>query len=378
MSKKSLFEIIARRIAGLFILFAIFISCEQNGSAYVPIILPPTIPATQPENKVLVERAVTRIISFNGSLWFASSKLYKKDAESSSSSQRYNGQWTLVDAKNGQSDLVNISSIATDGSYFYCSTTENVNGVSFKRVFRASDGETFNQINISSITGFGDENDSYAKDTDLFVFDNRAGDGSNSFTGRKVFVRLWNKNGGTDGKGAYEIHELSGNSVNGTIASGSDSKSVSAAYFPGNTIFSESLDMIFCNGMGYKASGSSVQYSTDGSDWTSVNLNKGKIYSLALTDDYLLFGTENGIFRSSLTSGVPSSAIADFSNNAGTLLKSKVTGLYVFDYSSNEGSNDEYCIMPASKYVSSSSEKVEEIGVYAYYPDKTDWLKDID
>ena len=376
MHRTLLFERKLRRIAGLFILFAIFISCEQNGSANVPIILPPTIPATQPENKVLVERAVTRIVPFNGSLWFASSKLYKKNAESSSSSQRYNGQWTLVDAKNGQSDLVNISSIATDGANFYCSTTENVNGVSFKRVFRANDGETFNQINISSITGFGDENDSYAKDTDLFVFDNRAGDGSNSCLGRKVFVRLWDKNGGADGKGAYEIRELN-YTVNSTIASGSDSKSVSAAYFPGNTIFSESSDMIFCNGMGYKASGSSVQYSIDGSDWTSVNLNKGKIHAFAVTADYLLIGTENGIFRSSLTFGVPSSAIADFSNNAGTLLKSKVTGLYVFDYSSNEGSNDEYCIMPASKYVS-SSEKVEEIGVYAYYPDKTDWLKDID
>ena len=370
MLQKSVLRRIVSRIAVVFILFTIIMSCDTNATAYVP--------AAQPDNRVLVERAVTRIVPYNGSLWFASSKLYKKNAESSSSSHSYNGQWSLVNAKYGQTDLENITAVATDGSYIFCSTTETVNGVFFKRVFIASDGEHFTQIDISAFTGFGNANDSYAKDTDLLVFDNRAGDGSESFTGRKAFVRLWNRNGGTYGNGAYEIHQLAGTQVASGVFSGSDSKSVSAAYFQGTTIFSESLDMIFFNGMGYKTSGTSIQYSSNGNEWASVNLNKGKIYSLAVTADYLLIGTENGIIRSSLNSGVPSSTISEFSNNAQTVLKTKVTGLYVFAASSNEGSTDEYCIMPSFKYVSSASERVEEIGVYAFYPDRGTWKKDID
>ena len=330
----------------------------------------------KPDNKVLVEREVSKIIPFNGFLWFVSSNLYKKDATPSSSTVSYNGQWSLIDAKCEEIKLENISSIATDGSYLYCYVTETIDNVTFNRVYSSTDGEHWTQIDISSFTGFGNATDSYAKDTSLLVFDNKAGNGSNNFTGRRAYVRLYNKNGGTDGNGEYEVHALNGTSV-GSVVSGSDSNSVSAAYSSGITFFSDSVDMIGCNGMVYKTSNTGIQYSSDGNDWTSVNLNKGTIYSLELTADYFLIGTEKGLFRVGLTDGVPSSETTAFSNNTNTLFNSKITGIYALNRSVNEGTSDEYVVMPVSKYVN-PGEKVNEIGLYAYYPNQGQWAKDID
>ncbi|MBR6294921.1 MAG: hypothetical protein IKR40_00395 [Treponema sp.] len=371
MMKKSIFWKITGLAALIFGLGAGFTSCHDNIYSMI-------------EMEVVQEEGlngdISQIVPFNGSLWCTNYKLYKKDITPSSSTGRYNGQWYHVDAKCNGSDLEFITTIATDGSKLYCYTVQweedgddSVNIPYYKRVYSSSDGETWTQIDIHSITGHGDSSDSYAVNTVMHVFDNRAGDGTNSFTSRKAYVRLYNPS--TD---SYEIHELSDTTVSSSVASGSSGSDFSAVYINGSTKFSNSLDMVAGNGKAYRTSGSDIEYSSNGSDWTSVDFDKGTIWALAVTADYLLVGTSDGIYKSHLDSGVPSSSATDFSNNAQSLLTSRVTGLYVLDSSRNEGDTDEYGSMIISGYLSSSSDTFGEIGLYAYYPGRGVWNRDGD
>lgn len=371
MMKKSIFWKITGLAALIFGLGAGFTSCHDNIYSMI-------------EMEVVQEEGlngdVSQIVPFNGSLWCTNYKLYKKDLTPSSSTGRYNGQWQHVNARCNGSELEFITTIATDGDRLYCYTVQweedgddSVNVPYYKRVYSSSDGETWTQIDISSITGHGDSNDSYAVNTIMHVFDNRAGDGTSNFTGRKAYVRLYNSTSQN-----YEVHELPGTTVNSSVASGSDTSSFSAVYIGGQTRFSNSLDMVAGNGMAYRSSGSDIEYSSDGSTWTNVDFDRGTIWALAVTADYLLVGTSDGIFRSHLDSGVPSSSATDFSNNAQSLLTSRVTGLYVLDSSRNEGDTDEYGSMIISGYLSSSSDTFGEIGLYAYYPGRGVWNRDGD
>ena len=367
MMKKSIFWKITGLVTLIFGLGAGFTSCHDNIYGMI-------------EMEVVQEEGlngdISQIVPFNGYLWCTNFNLYKKSAEPSSSTGKHNGAWRKVDTNlNGS-----IATLASDGTRLYCYTIDweedsddSVNIPYYKRVYSSSDGETWTQINISSVTGLGNASDSYAENTVVHVFDNRAGDGSNSFTGRKAYVRLYDASAGT-----MKVYELSGTSL-GSAASGTEANTFSAAYRGGTTYFSNSLDMIGGPNKIYRTSGSDIQYSSDGSSWESVDFDNGTIYALALTSDYLLVGTTKGIFRSSLDSnGVPSASASDFNNNAQSLLTSRVTGLYVLDASRSEGDTDEYGSMIISGYLSSSSDTFDEIGLYAYYPGRGVWNRDGD
>lgn len=327
---------------------------------------------------------ISKIVPFNGNLWFTNRKLYKKDATPSDTTGKYNNQWSLVEAKCNDVPLEQIITLASDGSYLYCytiewkeSTDDSVFTAYRRRFYSSTDGETWTQIDVSSVTGSGDSSDSYIENSLVAtIFDNKAGDGGSSFSGRKAFAKLWNPSGGAEGKGALVVYELNGTS----LGSATDAASTvyNSVYFNGSTIFGDCMGMAANGTHVYKTSGSSVQYSSDGSTWESVDFGKGIICTIALTADYIIFGTTSGVYRAALNSGVPSSELTDFTNNAQSLLTSRVTGLYVLDSSKNDGESDEYGSMNIVGYLSSSADTFKEVGLYAYYPGRGVWNRDGD
>ena len=127
----------------------------------------------------------------------------------------------------------------------------------------------------------------------------------------------------------------------------------------------------------YYAKGSSVAC-TDGSEEYTVELSSGPIWALAATNDYLLVGTTNGIYRTAIQGNKVSSSVSDFGNNAQTLLTSHINCIYVLDSSLSEAGTDEYASLSILGPLSSAADSFKETGLYAFYPGRGNWNRDGD
>lgn len=126
----------------------------------------------------------------------------------------------------------------------------------------------------------------------------------------------------------------------------------------------------------YRSDGKSVQYSTDGSSWTSVSLGGDTIYSLAVCQDYLLAGTYSGLIHTKWTSTdyVPTSGNQDFETNAASTLSSyyEIQSIVVVDPSQIEKSATIF----ASSITSSSSASLNNVGLWSYFLSEGKWNRE--
>ena len=130
----------------------------------------------------------------------------------------------------------------------------------------------------------------------------------------------------------------------------------------------------------YFSSGAYVYYSTNGTDWTGVNLGCDTILSPTITNNYILAGTSDGIVHTPInvetngSAAVPSSGTADFSTNADSALSSyyEIPALLAIDPTKNETAGTIY----ASSITSSSSASLNNVGLWSYYASTKEWNRE--
>lgn len=130
----------------------------------------------------------------------------------------------------------------------------------------------------------------------------------------------------------------------------------------------------------YYSKGDNVYYSTDGSKWASSDLGCDTIYSMALTKDYLLAGTSDGIVHTPLKAdankvyAIPSNGTSDFSTNADSTLSSyyRVESLMVVDSAMTETSATIF----ASAVTKSTSASLHNVGLWSYFASTGEWNRE--
>ena len=127
----------------------------------------------------------------------------------------------------------------------------------------------------------------------------------------------------------------------------------------------------------YYSSGDNVYYSTDASTWTAVDLDCDTIYSLGVTLDYLLAGTDSGIVHTKWateTPFVPAAGNNDFSTNADSTLSSyyEVSAILVVDPLQSEYGGTIF----ATSETSSSSASLNNVGLWSYYASEKEWNRE--
>ncbi len=124
----------------------------------------------------------------------------------------------------------------------------------------------------------------------------------------------------------------------------------------------------------YRSKGDSIYYKTADSDWASSDLDCDTIYSIAITKDYLLAGTDSGIVHTPLTECIPSSGTADFSTNADSTLSSyyKIPYLLVLDSSLTELQASIF----ASCVTASTSASLNNVGLWSYFATTGEWNRE--
>lgn len=169
-----------------------------------------------------------------------------------------------------------------------------------------------------------------------------------------------------------------------TVLNGSIGSVESATYFDGKPLLSpyrastsnetEDDDATYV----YTANGETIYYSKDGTSWSSVSPADEDILSIGFTQDYILFGTEEGIEHVAVTNLVPSGSTSDFDNNAQSALSSyyMIEALLVADPSKNEDSTPIFASVEFDGSSSSTSATLENVGLWAYYPSEDEWNRE--
>ena len=125
----------------------------------------------------------------------------------------------------------------------------------------------------------------------------------------------------------------------------------------------------------YYATGDNVYYTADGSWEGYSDLSCDTILSLAVTNDYLLAGTDEGIVHTTWASeNIPSAGTADFSTNADSTLSSYyvVNCLLAVDPSRDETAGTLYGAID----MSGTPASLNNVGLWSYYAYKGKWNRE--
>lgn len=328
------------------------------------------------------------LVPFKGHLYAANAKLYKKELKSSGETGKYNYQWNKVPATCNGKSLGFIIQLAADENNLYCYTidwkqdidkSENIGY--YKTLYSSTDGVTWTQIDVSSVTGLSDEAHGGHSVANVVLFDNKVGDGTYplSASGRKAYVTLAKDQDNAESikNPTYNVYSLNGSSLGGSVSE----KGALNVIHKSSDVFTTSLATTFNDKFAYYAKGSDLYWTTSDEENPAghVSMNSGTIYSMAATKNYILLGTSKGLTRVSLNAdGIPAGEVSGFRNNAETLLTSRILGVYVLDKTKNEGETDEYASMSIYGYLSSSPDSFDETGLYAFYPGRGNWNRDGD
>ena len=289
---------------------------------------------------------ISGIIEFKGNLYVNSGRIYKKAAQQSSVTGKFNQQWSKLGSLPGR-----MFGLAEDGSYLYSikvTYEQNTNTGTNTNVSRQ-----LYKYNGSAWTAIEDSSDVVS-----VVYDKYA---------NKAYARKYTT--AEDDRGLYTLTA----SGAGSKVAGTDIRSVSnGEYFTG-------------------ASASDIFWSTTGSDETNkISPSIGKILSFEVTKDYLLVGTERvssgsgyrggGIYRIKINAdGSLESSPTAFSNNAQALMSTNysITSILALDNTANEEATDIYAAANIEgSFGSSSHATFEDIGLKAYYPARGTWNRD--
>lgn len=131
----------------------------------------------------------------------------------------------------------------------------------------------------------------------------------------------------------------------------------------------------------YYSSGDNVYYSSDGTAWERVDLNCDTIRCMATTNDYFYAGTTEGVVHTPWNPekhGVPSNGNSDFSNNANSALSSyyEIQSILVVNPEEKERECTMFASLDFEGSTSSSSANMKNIGLWSYYPFRSEWNRE--
>lgn len=318
---------------------------------------------------------VRSIVPFNGYIYCCNNKLYRKKAVSSSESGLYNKQWEKAPSSGISGDSIIFLASDEDNLYalvvdWYENEDDGENQPDKAYIYTTSDGSSWTKIDTGNILRNLDTDD------ELVIFDNQVqsyeSGGTITRTGRKAYLGFYDDSGSYTG--TYKLSETSATKVSST-------KYCAAAKGSSEDSFTDYYAITANDKFVYWANNKDDIYwgSSTSSESGHKDLNCGLIYSINITNDYLLLGTSSGIKRLKLGSdGVPADSTSSFrsGNNAQSILTERIMRIYVLDNTKDESYTDEYAYMTIFGSISSSSISFDEVGLYAYYPDRNTWNRD--
>ncbi|MDO4507137.1 MAG: hypothetical protein Q4B64_09325 [Spirochaetales bacterium] len=271
-----------------------------------------------------------------------------------------------------------VQMLAADSTYvyaltFYYNEGDDGSNFNFKRAIYAAKAEDFPYLNWSLVntlpltTGYtiGDDYHSIKN-----IFDNK------SNTSRNAYVNIMGnifKLNGTDTPVIQYVADrfIGGKNAITQIMNCANFKGTD--YFSNYYAFAANDDNIYfaptyTKGDSHTISNSSLFYYTSNpSSGIYYSLKaKHNILSLAMTKDFLFYGTDNGLERLCID---PSSSlmgqVVSFKNNGDSVISEHVYMVYALDETKPMNMTDLYCASTIYSSISSSTDSYDSIGLYA-------------
>ncbi|WP_191013577.1 hypothetical protein [Treponema zioleckii] len=342
-----------------------------------------------------ISGSVNSIVWFGSDIYAQNGNIWKKSAANLNSAHNWVQTSKPTDVT---ADYKYVNKLAADSTYLYAQLTlldedtEDDGEIESQgcEIWYSSDGETWSgPLTISNSDG---AEVSRFTSGEAVLFCTNAYDSSHRF----AYLRVYDSP--TE---AYKIYRLNGETAE-ELTTGDDDRSTvpttgasSCAWFNGSVYFSSGKAMAtnevpaYTDSNGnevaavpatylYASSSDLVYYTTDGSNWDSADLNCSTIYSMALTQDYIIVGTADGIEHSALTDSVPASGVSDFDTNAASTLSSyyEVHVVFTINPAFAEQSASVYGTTTYSGSSSSTSATQSNCGIWAYFASRGSWNRE--
>lgn len=318
---------------------------------------------------------ISNIVRCGDFLFLSNGSIFGKKAE-----PRITKNWRRTTSPvNGASEF-NVSDrvamLAADDTYVYAlalfyNEGDDGSNSNYKREIYAAKVVGFPQlqwekVNTSSITNGNSSGDN---PTIKNIFDNKAKPSS-----RIAYTNMCGK-----------IYKLEGTkapieySVTGNIIGDSDpGKIMNCANYKGNDYFSNYYAFVansdyiyysdvYTTGSSHYISNSKNIYATEGPSSVKFTIHaSNNILSLAITKDYLLAGTTNGLIRLCIDSTDQNyKNEVSMTGNGNNVISEHVYMVYVLDETKPMAMTDLYCASTIYSSISSSTDSYDSIGLYA-------------
>ena len=281
-----------------------------------------------------------------------------------------------------------VQMLASDDTHlyalaFYYDEGDDGSNSNYKREIYAATVDGFPQlqwekVNTSSITnGYSSGDNPTIKN----IFDNKATSSS-----RNAYSNMCGKIYKLDG-----INTPGEHTVTGKIIGDSDpGKIMNCANYKGEDYFSNYYAFVadsdyiyysdvYTTGSSHYISNSKNIFATEGpsSDKFTIHASNN-ILSLAITEDYLLAGTTNGLIRLCIDSTDPNyKNEVSMTGNGNSVISEHVYMVYALDQTKNMAETDLFAASTIYSSISSSTDSYDSIGLYARIVGE-DWNRDGD
>ncbi len=320
---------------------------------------------------------ISNIVRCGDFLFLSNGSIFGKKAE-----PRITKNWRRTTSPvNGASEF-NVSDrvamLAADGTYVYAlalfyNEGDDGSNFNYRRAIYAAKGADFpalqwelvNTLPLTTGDTIGDDYHSIKN-----VFDNK------SNTSRKAYANIMGNIFELDGPSTptTTIEDLAGRfigtksdqTMNCTNFNGTD-------YFSNYYAFASDSQFLYYSPTYTKGDSNTISlssviyYSDDPSSGVFNQLHsKHNVLSLAVTKDFLFYGTDNGLERLCIDSANPLfSQVVSFANNGNNVISEHVYMVYVLDETKPMAMTDLYCASTIYSSISSSTDSYDSIGLYA-------------
>lgn len=320
---------------------------------------------------------ISNIVRCGNFLFLSNGSIFGKKAE-----PRITKNWRRTTSPvNGASEF-NVSDrvamLAADDNYVYALAIfydegDDGSNFNYRRAIYAAKGADFpalqwELVNTSTLTPGDTIGDDYHPIKN--VFDNK------SNTDRNAYANIMGKIYRLNGTSTPIIEDLADH----FIGNKSDqTKTMNCTNFNGTDYFSSYYAFAsdsqflyysptYTKGDSNTISSSSVIYYSDNlsSDVFNQLHSKHNVLSLAVTKDFLFYGTDNGLERLCIDSANPLfGQVVSFANNGNNVISEHVYMVYVLDETKPMAMTDLYCASTIYSSISSSTDSYDSIGLYA-------------
>lgn len=320
---------------------------------------------------------ISNIVRCGDFLFLSNGSIFGKKAE-----PRITKNWRRTTSPvNGASEF-NVSDrvamLAADSTYVYALALfydegDDGSNFNYRRAIYAAKGADFpalqwKLVDTSDLTTGNTIGDDYHSIKN--VFDNK------SNTSRNAYANIMGNIFKLNGPSTPTIQNLEGHfigqsqsqalTMNCTNFNGTD-------YFSNYYAFASDSQFLYYSptctkGDSNKISSSSAIYYSDNppnGDFHPL-YSKHNVLSLAVTKDFLFYGTDNGLERLCIDSANPLfGQVVSFANNGNNVISEHVYMVYVLDEKKPMAMTDLYCASTIYSSISSSTDSYDSIGLYA-------------